>query len=341
VIVVNGRFLRSRPSGMHRVGRELLDAARAQGMACQVLAPAGVTDPRVDRVTRGRAHKGADLLWEQTTLPWAARGRPVLSLANTAPLLSSRNAVLVHDLAPLHGPEWFGRSMKAYLGLVLAVARRAPLVLTVSATVADELVAVGVPRERLAVVRNAVGDAFRPAVPADVEAVLRRHGVEPPYLLMVGWADPRKDVDLAVRAHLAAAREVPHQLVVLGQQHTTFAPTATPTGPSVRFLGYVDEPDLAPLLTGAAALVYPTRYEGFGLPPLEAMACGTPALVSDLPVLRETAEGRAVYVGSGDEAAWARAMVAAVRGELPVPQPVARTWADAGRELREALARLT
>lgn len=338
--VVNGRFLRSRQSGMHRVGRELLDAARRQGLACEVLAPAGVDDPRVDRVVRGPGTKAGDLVWEQTSLPRAARGRVVLSLANTAPLLARRNAVLVHDLAPVVGPQWFGPSMRGYARLVLAAARRAPLVLTVSQAVADELADAGVHPGRLVVVHNAVGPRFRPADAADVEAVRARHGLHRAYLLVVGWADPRKDVGTAVRAHLDAVGRVPHDLVVVGQQHGTFAPTDLPGGPSIRHLGYVDDADLVPLLTGASALVYPSLYEGFGLPPLEAIACGTPALVSDLPVLRETGQGRSVHLATGDVAAWSAAMASAAAGELAVPEPVSWTWDDAGAVLVEALGRL-
>jgi glycosyltransferase involved in cell wall biosynthesis len=340
VIVVNGRFLRSRPSGMHRVGRELLDAARRNGLECEVLAPAGVTDHRVDRVVHGLPTKAGDLVWEQTTLPWAGRGSTILSLAQTAPLLGRRNAVLVNDLAPLVGPQWFGRSMQAYEKLVLASARHAPLVLTPTETVAGELRDVGVPADRLVVVQYAVGEKFRPAPAAAVKEVQRRHGLRPPYLLMVGWADPRKDVATAVKAHLAAAADHPHELVVVGQQHGTFADADVPTADSVHYLGYVDEQDMVPLLTGAAALVYTSLYEGFGLPPLEAIACGTPALVSDIPVLRETGQGQPVYLPTGEVDAWARAMVDALAGQLPEPELPPWTWDDAGRVLVEALGRL-
>ena len=340
MLVVNGRFLRSRPSGMHRVGRELLDATRRLGLDCEVLAPAGVTDRRVDRHVSGPPTKAGDLAWEQTSLPWAAHGAPILSFANTAPLLGKRNAVLVHDLAPVVGPQWFGRSMRAYARLVLASARRAPLVLTVSHTVAGELAAAGVRPERVVVVHNAVGEQFRPAGADAVAEVRQRHGLAGSYLLMVGWADPRKDVATAVRAHLAAAREVPHELVVVGQQHSSFADAHVPTASSVRYLGYVDERDMVPLLTGASALVYPSLYEGFGLPPLEAMACGTPALVSDLEVLRETAHGQAVYLPTGDVDAWSRAMLAALGGDAAVPVLPPWTWDDAGQVLLNALSRL-
>jgi glycosyltransferase involved in cell wall biosynthesis len=102
-------------------------------------------------------------------------------------------------------------------------------------------------------------------------------------------------------------------------------------------VGYVADDDLRALLTGAAALLYPSHYEGFGLPPLEAWACGTPALVADIPVLRETTGGAGVLLPVGDVAAWAEAVRAAVARELTAPAPLRRTWADVGRELVAAL----
>jgi glycosyltransferase involved in cell wall biosynthesis len=95
--------------------------------------------------------------------------------------------------------------------------------------------------------------------------------------------------------------------------------------------GYVTDIDLRALLGGAAALLYPSRYEGFGTPPLEAWACGTPALVTDIPVLRESTEGRAVYLPPGDVAAWADGIVSAVRGEVATPEPATWSWSDAAQ----------
>ena len=101
--------------------------------------------------------------------------------------------------------------------------------------------------------------------------------------------------------------------------------------------GHVTDEELLALLTGAAALLYPSKYEGFGLPPLEAWACGTPALVSDLPVLRESTEDRATFLPLGDPDAWADAVRRALAGEVAVPQMPRWTWQDAGQQLLEAL----
>lgn len=337
-LVVNGRFLRAAPTGLHRSARALLDAARTAGLPAQVWAPVGIADPRVDRVLRGGGSRGRDHVWEQLTLPSAARRHPLLSLANTAPLAHPHQAVWVHDLAPLVGPSWFVPAMRGYVRLVLAAARRARVVLTVSRQVAAELAAVGVPAGRVRVIRPAVDPRFVPATAEEVAAVRERLGLRSAYLLVVGWADPRKDVATALAAHRLARRQEPHTLVLAGLAHPVFAPVPRPDDLDVVLAGYLDDGALRAVLTGAAALVYPSRYEGFGLPPLEAWACGTPALVADVPALRESTEGRApAYLPVGDAAAWAAAMVVALRGELAAPSPPAWTWADAAGELLAAL----
>lgn len=334
-IVVNGRFLATTPTGLGRAARALLAHGLAAGLTAEVVAPPGTSDPLVTR-TAGRLPVRMDpRAWEQLVLPRVAAGRQVLSLTNTAPL-AGRNVVWVHDLAPLVGPQWFTRSMRWYGALVLRAARRAERVLTVSEQVRGELRAAGV-RQPVELVRPAVGaDLTAPAEP-EVTAALARLGVRPPYLLFVGWTDPRKDAVTAVGAHLAAARSRDHRLVLVGLPRAIFAPVELPATPGVHVLGYVSDTDLRALLAGAAALVYPSRYEGFGLPPLEAWQCGTPALVSDLPSVREATEGRATYLPPGEVAAWAAAMVAALDGELPVPEPVRWSWHDAADRLLAAL----
>lgn len=263
-------------------------------------------------------------------LPRQARGRLVLSLANTAPLLG-RNAVLVHDLAPLVGPQWFVPSMRAYGRLVSTAARRAETLVTVSHAEAAELRARGL--AVAGVVHPAVDPLFSAASAQEVAVLRRRYGLLRPYVVMLGWADPRKDAQLAVRAHLSALAQIPHDLVLLGGARGVFAPVLLPDAPSVHRLGHVTDAEVRTLLTGAAVLLFPSQYEGFGLPPAEAQACGTPSLVSDLPVLRESSGGRATYVSMGDEQAWNNALLAALREPAVVGPPSARTWHDAAQEL--------
>jgi glycosyltransferase involved in cell wall biosynthesis len=335
--VVNGRFLQARTTGLQRTARALLAAALDAGLDAEVVAPADVDDPLVERRLRTPSGRSGGHVFEQLMLPAVARGRTVLSLTNTAPL-AVRGVVMVHDLAPLVGPQWFVRSMRLYAEAALLAARRARRVLTVSEAVAAELAQHGVPSGRIRVVRPAVDPGFAPAPPAAVDAARQRLGLHGPYFVMVGWQDPRKDVETALAAHRQVAPEVPHTLVLVGGRHPVFAPVPAPAGPDVRVLGYVPDGEIVPLLTGAVALLYPTRYEGFGLPPLEALACGTPAVVSDLPVLRESTTGSARLVPAGDVPAWAAALRDALSGSAAAPAPPAWAWPDAARQLLAALA---
>jgi glycosyltransferase involved in cell wall biosynthesis len=278
-------------------------------------------------------------VWEQVSLPRAAAGRVVLSLVNTAPLACRRSVVWVHDLGPLVEPRWFRTHARPYGWLLRAAARRAVAVLVPSAQVADELIhRLDVSAERVHVVRTAIDPQFRPAPQHDLDRVLTRYRLRQPYLLQIGWADPRKGATTAVAAHVAARDAIPHDLVLVGRRHPTFAPVTLPNLPSVRSLGYVEDRDLPALMTGAAALVHPSLYEGFGLPPAEAMACGTPALVSDLQALRESTSGRARYLPVGDVPAWATAIEAVLRHRDPPPAAPPWSRADMTSQLLDALA---
>lgn len=339
-LVVNGRFLAAEVTGLQRTARSLLDAALAEGLDARVLAPATAADPRVHATGWAPGIPGGNHVWEQFVLPRQARGARILSLTNTAPLAARRSVVWVHDLAPLVGPRWFAPSMRGYGALVLAAARRAERVLTVSHTVAGELTERGVAPERIRVVSPALDADFAPAPPEQVAAARARHGLTRPYALFVGWADPRKDLPTALAAHRRARDLLPHDLVLVGRPHRTFAPvdTGAPDEQSVRRLGYLPDGDLVALLTGAAVLLYPSRYEGFGLPPQEAQACGTPALAADIPVLRESTAGTVALLPPGDVDAWTAGLLRALGGGLPCAPPPRRTWADAGRDLLAALA---
>jgi glycosyltransferase involved in cell wall biosynthesis len=340
-VVVNGRFLRARPTGLHRVGRALLDALLEAGLDAEVVAPPEVEDPRVDRHVRslpGLSGRGRDHAFEQFVLPVVAGRRPVLSLTNTGPVLARRGWLAVHDLAMIHRPDWYAKSMQVYARTVVTAARRAERVITFTEVVKSELVEVGVRAERVIVVRESVDPSFRPATSAQVHGVLLELGLtDLPYVLMLGWAHPRKDLATALAAHRQVHALSPHRLVLVGDGHGTFAGVERPTDDSVLHVGHVNDEQLVALLTGARALLYPSLYEGFGLPPLEAWACGTPALVADVPALRESTQGRGELIAAGDVDAWADALLRALAGELTTPILPEWSWADAAQQLRAAL----
>ncbi|HVT21872.1 MAG TPA: glycosyltransferase family 1 protein [Mycobacteriales bacterium] len=335
-LVVDGRFLTGRATGLHRVARGFVAAAKDAGVDLEVWTPGPCRSPLADRALRVPTGRVGGRLWEQVVLPVAARGRTIWSLTNTAPL-ARPGVVVVHDLAASVGPEWFAGSMRLYARTVLAGARRAERVITVSESVRRELIGYGVRADRVTAVSPAVDERFRPAPAEAVERLRASLGLADAYAVMVGWADPRKDVATAVAAHERVVGAQPHDLVLVGSGHPTFAHVAQPRGERVKVVGRASDDDLVALLTGATVLLYPSRYEGFGLPPLEAMACGTPAVASDIPALRESTAGSARLVPPGDVAGWAEALSDGLRGALRPASPPQRSWRSVGAELAALL----
>lgn len=172
----------------------------------------------------------------------------------------------------------------------------------------------GIPEEKIVVTPLAAEDRFRPADPDRVAQVRDRFGLPPRFLLYVGTIEPRKNLDVLLGALLrlkGQGREVP--LVVagrLGWLYDGFLAKIRSLGLEnlVLLPGFVPDEDLPPLYTAAEAFVYPSIYEGFGIPVLEAMGCGTPVLCSDDSSLPEVAGDGGILLPSGDPAAWAEAI---------------------------------
>ena len=255
-------------------------------------------------------------------LRWDHRlGRPDLvhQLNPWAPVPTAAPQVLtVHDLMPMAHPEWFERPHRWRFGATLRWASRHARVLVCdSRHVADQLIdRVGISPERVEVVPCGVDDRFRrPPDDAAVLDVLGRHGLERGrYLLGLGVMSAREDASVIVRALERSTAGLGHRALVLTgpDRHGVggAAETARSLGIDQRVHrpGFVPEDDLVPLLAGAAALVHPSRDEGFGFTPLEAMAVGTPVIASDAGSLPETTGGAALLVDPDDVDGWAAAI---------------------------------
>ncbi len=207
--------------------------------------------------------------------------------------------VTIHDLIPLVLPEYRGDwRVRMYMRLVAASAHRAAVVLTDSeASRRDILEHLRLNPDRVRTVYLAADEAYRPQPPDAVEAVRQRLGLPTRYVLYFGGFDVRKNLRAVFAAFACVAPRVPDvSLVVAGrlpQRDTPFTPDprrlAREAGVADRtvFANWVDEADKPALYAGAEAFLFPSRYEGFGLPPLEAMACGTPVIASRAASLAE------------------------------------------------------
>jgi glycosyltransferase involved in cell wall biosynthesis len=349
-----------RAAGIHRYIVALLRAlahepsvqvtAFVPDLGARALLPAAVQLRRASwRVARPLGR----LAWEQLVLPVAlARARvdvchgPAHAMPAACPCPA---VVTVHDLSFFRTPRAFPRAQGFYLRAATRLSvRRAAALIAVSAFTARELVALlGAPAARVHVVPNGVDPMFRPVTPDEVDRVRARLALPAHFLLTVGTLQPRKNLGtlLAGYAALSAASPATPDLVIAGGSGWGgVAPEAEAArlgiGDRVHVLGYVDDADLPALYRGADVLAYPSRYEGFGLPALEAMACGTPVAVADAASLPEVTGDAAIHVDPDDPSAWAVALGAlladdARRGAL-VEAGLARaaryTWSRAARE---------
>jgi glycosyltransferase involved in cell wall biosynthesis len=278
--------------------------------------------------------RDAGRLLEQTGTDLALFPNYLAPLSSPCPYVT-----VIHDLAIYRTPQFFTLRKRALVGALLPlVTRGAAAVATVSeSSRADVRQVLGVPDDRLVLLPGAPHPDCRPASDQAVANARARHGLARPYLLTVGTLEPRKNLPLLLRAfdRLCAGPDAPvADLVVVGGKGWRDAELRSELarrlpGGRVRVLGYVSQPDLVALYSGAIAMAYPSHFEGFGLPVVEAMACGAPVVATDVPALREASGGAALLVPPGDESALADAL------RLLAVDPVARAQARE-RGLRRA-----
>lgn len=228
--------------------------------------------------------------------------------------------VTLHDLIPLkRRSEYLRTSLRSRLRY-LAVQRASRVIVPTAVVAEDVQRELGLTEDRVVVIPEAPAPTFRPRAAAEVDAVRERYELPEQYLLLVGGLrvpDPRKRVAALARAR----RELP--LVLVG-----------PSGrwarelPGVKLTGTVTDEELAAIYTGAHALVFPSDDEGFGLPPIEALACGTPVAACDVPALREVLGGRVKLSAVDDLDALVRDAESLCR---PAPAPPPWRWEDAAK----------
>lgn len=276
------------------------------------LVPSEVRVPRLPMAARPLRE-----LWLRTDLApleWWTGPLDVAHGTNfvVPPTRRAARLVTVHDLTPLRFPELCTPDTRQYPALLRRALAGGAHVHTVSRYVADEVVdLLGAPPERVHVVPNGVSTA----PPAGGEPAAAAAAVpDGPFVLALGTVEPRKDLPGLVAAFDRLAGHHPDLALVIagpdgwGADTLATAVARSPHRPRIRRTGWVDGPTRAALLARAAVLAYPSRYEGFGLPPLEAMAAGVPVVATDAGALPEVLGDAAVLVPVGDPDALAGAL---------------------------------
>ncbi|HUG40879.1 MAG TPA: glycosyltransferase family 1 protein [Longimicrobiales bacterium] len=327
-IGVNGRFYGAPATGVQRFARELTRAL-AEGADVRVLLPADAPDDAAeDGHTPSLRGRLRGVAWEQLELPGQARRAGldvVLHPANAAPVRGGPNVVVLHDVTPWTHPETFTLRYRTWCRVAHGRSARAAAALV---TVSDEAAAamervLGIDRARIRVALQGAAPLDAPPTAEAVDAVRARLNLPERWFLAVG-ADRRKGTDL-LRGLWAGPGAPAEPLVVVGRRvGRVHGPDRVPTGGRggglaepvrpVRDVGVVDDATLRALYGGAVALLFPTLGEGFGRPPLEALACGTRALSEPCPSAR-LLDPHVDIVRGGVEA-W-RGAVAEVARESP------------------------
>lgn len=288
------------------------------------------------------------ILWQRVRLPLPVEqftgGLDVLHAPDfVLPPTRARTLLTVHDLTFLIHPEAAEPKLQRYLARVLPRSlRRADLVLVDSRATRDDLMRLqGVPAERIAVVYPGVSSAFRRLPPTEVQAVRERLQLPATFLLFVGTLEPRKNLPRLLEA-LALLPDAP-PLVIAGRKGWLYdavfdAAERWQVQQRVQFLDYVADADLPALYNMAQVFVYPSLYEGFGLPVAEALACGTPVVTTAAGSLPEVTGDAAIiadpYSPAGIAAAIQQAQHQAPRLRHAGPLQARRfPWEQAARAL--------
>jgi glycosyltransferase involved in cell wall biosynthesis len=308
-----GELLAELASGAPRAGdRVTATAFTVRGVGdLRSAVPPGV-DVR-SRPVPARLLRASWLRAEVPPVSWLAGRVDVFHATNFVlpPVGRAAGVVTVHDLSFLRTRGSVGAASRAYRELVPRSIRRAEVVLTPSQAVADEVLAeYGLDPGRVTATALGVSSAWTEA--GDPEpASPSRDGLPDDYIVAVGTLEPRKNLQTLVDAFDRLLRSDPDapDLVLVGPPGwgSALDLARLPTG-RVHLTGFLQDDDLRRTVAGSRGLAFPSLYEGFGLPPLEALACGRPVVVSDLPVMREVLGEQATYVPVGDVDALAGAL---------------------------------
>lgn len=324
-----------------------------------------ISDPLlpVDERLKQRVIPARNLRWWSWKLfPDAANadGADVAHVQYTVPArLRMPVVTTVHDISFRLMPHCFPWKHRLLLNLTVPPSmRRAARVITVSESSRQDILRVyRLPEQKVVAIPNAADERMQPVEQGDSEEILHRYyGIEPPFVLMVGVLQPRKNLPLAVQAfaQVVVPGNLPHRLVIVGKpgwgmEELQKAVDRWNVQERTVLTGYVPDEHLSCFYSAADALMYPSLYEGFGLPPLEAMQCGCPVLASDIPVMHEVVGEAGMLLTPNDPVVWTQALHTVLTNEWTRQQMRQRgfqqaahfSWKESARRTLEVYETLT
>ncbi|MFZ4551238.1 MAG: glycosyltransferase family 4 protein [Aquabacterium sp.] len=302
-VFINGRFLTQGVTGVQRYARETLACMDEQvarsSHSWVLLAPPGTPDPGLKHIVFQQVGTRSGHAWEQWDLYRHARQGLLFSFGFTGPILHSRQIITIHDGAVLRIPQAYTAKFRIWYSLLVSrLARKALRVVAVSQFSQSEAIACfGARADRITV--STEGWQHLERIQSD-DRILDAHQLRGrPFLLAVSSASPNKNF-AAIMAALSLLGDAAPTCVIAGANNSTiFQQTDVKSEHLIR-PGYVSDGELKALYQHAACFVFPSFYEGFGIPPLEAMSCGCPVLASTAEAVTEVCGDAAIYFDPHD-----------------------------------------
>jgi len=307
MIFINGRFLTQPATGVQRFARELLQAldsllsnriAAQSQLPLKCLIPPDAEDhslPNWKNIQISKVGRLNGNVWEQFELPFYARSGLLINLCNIGPVFHNRQIVVLHDASVFAIPEAYSIAFRAkYRWIMWILARTAKKVFAVSQFSKKELARyLNVPEERFDLISEGCEHILR--VTSDPSILLKNNLRSNDYFLVVGSSSIHKNLVAAIEAVEANPQEAPLLVVAGGNFSKVFSAFDRIESAQVLHLGYVTNEQLRALYENATGFIFPSLYEGFGLPPLEAMICGCPVICSNAASLPEVCGDAALY----------------------------------------------
>ncbi|MHB1952986.1 MAG: glycosyltransferase family 4 protein [Sulfobacillus sp.] len=302
-VYVNGRFLTQSITGVQRYAQEALDAiddllgkAPYDNASWTVLAPKGTRIAKAWKNIRFRnvGHLHGHI-WEQFELPWYASDGLLLTLCGAPSVFHRRHIPTIHDAAIYDRPDGYSFLYRAYYRIIYRLSvGRSLAIFTVSEFSRNRIAEVfQIPKERIIVTYNGADHITR-SLPSEDASALISASIKHPYILAVSSMNPNKNFAIVAKlAELLANSDI--RIVVAGGTNPRVFGNTGSMPDNVQWLGYVSDDDLKALYRNATCFIFPSLYEGFGLPPIEAMALGCPVIASNAASIQEICGDAALY----------------------------------------------
>jgi glycosyltransferase involved in cell wall biosynthesis len=299
-LYINARFLTQKISGVQRFAIELSRRLKAKYPNIKFVSPKGIYHielaKELEVIEFGilKSH-----LWEQIELPLflKTKSNPLLiNLCSSAPILYKNQIITIHDAIVFLHSEWFSKTFyQWYKFLLPKISQNSIKIITVSSNSRNDLSKfLNIPKEKFVLIHNAADELFVENSFINKEKII----------LSVSSLDPRKNFENLIKGFLHSKLDKEYQLVIVGAESASFPKhelfDQISTNKNISFTGYLSDSELIEYYQKSTLFVYPSLYEGFGIPPLEAMACGTPVITSNNSSLPEVCGDAAIFVDPKD-----------------------------------------